>query len=147
MADRVSVSIAIGGDLPASQRDKFVETIMCEGLSTEWDGPDSDASQLPSGEALRLYAHEVAWGRLDALEAFCIDQALPFVRWSGGCPGAFGPEIVVFTGSGALQSFAADEDECIVLGRATAEQLGSYEAILAHFDAADFAVPPLRVTA
>lgn len=147
MADRVSVSIAIGGDLPSSERDKFVETIMWERLCTEWDGPEFDTSQLPSGEPLRLYAHEVAWGRLDDLEAFCINQALPFVRWSGGYPGQFGPETAVFTGHGEVRLFAADEEEYVVLGCATAEQLGSYEAILAYFDAADFTVPPLRVTA
>lgn len=146
MADRVSVSIAIGGDLSVSECDGLVDLIVDEGLSTEWDGPAFDASQLPCGDALRLYAHEVAWGRLDALEAFCTQQALPFVRWSGGYPGQFGPETAVFTGQGEVRLFAADEEEYVVIGRATAERLGSYDAILAHFDAADFAVPPLRLT-
>ena len=33
----------------------------------------------------------------------------------------------------------------IIVGRETAEQLGSIAAIRAHFDAADFAVPPLII--
>lgn len=32
-----------------------------------------------------------------------------------------------------------------MIGRHTAEALGSYEAIIANFDAADFAIPPLRI--
>jgi len=32
-----------------------------------------------------------------------------------------------------------------MIGRETAEQLGSIAAIRAHFDAADFAVPPLII--
>ncbi|MGY2736600.1 hypothetical protein [Sphingomonas sp. UYP23] len=64
MADRASVSIAIGWVLPANRRDAFFETIRCEGLSTKWDGPDFDATQVPFGAPLALYAHEVARGRL-----------------------------------------------------------------------------------
>src|SRR3546814_20203725 len=47
MADRVSFSITIGGDLPASIRDHMVDLIPAEGLSTAWDGPDFAAAQLP----------------------------------------------------------------------------------------------------
>lgn len=146
MADRVSVSISIGGDLAATLCDQLVDLIIGEGLSTDWDGPDFDAAQIPTDDALRLYAHEVAWGRLDDLEGFCRDHHLPFVRWSGGYPGQFGPEIAVFTGSGEVQLFAADEEEYVVICRTTAERLGGYDAILAHFAAAEFVPPPLRLT-
>lgn len=145
MADRVSVSIAIGGTLAADLRDSFIAIIADEGLSTEWDGPDFDVSHVPTDEALRLYAHEVAWGRLNVLEAFCVAHGLAFSRWSGSYPGQFGPEIAVFTGSGEVRLFAADEEEQGVLGRATAERLGSFAAILAWFDAAAFVPPPLRL--
>ncbi len=91
MADRVSVSIRIGGNLPASQRDALVDLVIGEGLSIEWDGSRFDAAQLPQDAPLALHAHEVAWGRLDALEAFCTGHDLPFVRRSGGYPGQFGP--------------------------------------------------------
>lgn len=54
-------------------------------------------------------------------------------------------ERVVFTGSGEPASFAADEDDHILIGRDTVDRLGSIEAIRAHFDAADFVAPPLIV--
>ncbi|TPG18766.1 hypothetical protein EAH87_11910 [Sphingomonas koreensis] len=145
MADRVSVSITIGGDLAASARDRFVATVAGERLSVEWDGLPFDAAQLPERAALRLYAHEVAWGRLDDLEALCVALALPFVRWSGGYCSEWSPEILVFKGYGETLVFVADEQERVVIDRATVAQLGTYAAVLAHFDAADFVVPPLRL--
>lgn len=116
-----------------------------EGLSVEWDGPPFDANQLPENAPLTLYAQEVAWGRLDSLEVWCGKQSLPFVRWSGGYSGQFGPERAVFAGTGEVRLFAADEEDFVVIGLATAEHLGSYAAILAYFAAGDFTVPPLRL--
>ncbi|TPG21780.1 hypothetical protein EAH87_04905 [Sphingomonas koreensis] len=147
MSDRVSVSITIGGDLAASARDRFVAAIADEGLSVEWDGPDFDASMLPSdGGPLWLCAHEVAWGRLDDLEALCVELGLPSARWSGGYGRAWAPERVVFTGSGAVVSYACDEDDRLTVDRGTVERLGTLAGVLARFDAADFVVPPLRLT-
>lgn len=143
MADRCQAAITIGGTLPAALLDPFIETIRNEGLSTEWDGPEFMPTDLPDADALRLMANEVAWGRFDALEAFCIAQALPFTRWSGSCVGCWDAERVVFTGAGELQYYAASEDDYVLIGRHTAEALGSYDAIIANFDAADFVVPPL----
>lgn len=145
MAERVSASIAIGGNLPAGLLATFVAIVQNEGLSTQWDGPGFEQADLPEDAPLSLMAHEVAWGRFADLEAFCLVQGLPFARWSGACPGQWGPERVVFAGIGEPVGYAADEDDYIVVGRGTVERLGSYEAILAHFAAADFAVPPLVV--
>ncbi|MBR0552732.1 hypothetical protein [Stakelama marina] len=39
----------------------------------------------------------------------------------------------------------ADEQERAVIDRQTVEQCGRFDAVLAYFDAADFAVPPLRI--
>ncbi len=77
----------------------------------------------------------------------CAANAVSFTRWSDAYAGQWGAERVVFTGTGEPMSFAADEDDHVLIGRETAEQLGSVEAIRAHFDAADFAVPPLIIVA
>lgn len=97
------------------------------------------------GVPLELMAHEVAWGRFDCLESWCVEHSLPFARWSGAFSGQWGAKRAVFTGAGEVQSYAADEDDYLLIGRCTVERLGSYEAILAHFVAGDFAVPPLRL--
>lgn len=145
MADRVSASITIGGALPSALLLDFIAVIEQQGISTEWDGEPFSAGDLPENATLDLMAHEVAWGRFEELEAFCVRNALPFSRWSGTYPGQWGAERVVFTGSGEPQSYAADEDDYILIGRCTAERLGGFAAIIAHFDAADFAVPPLVI--
>jgi hypothetical protein len=144
MVDRVSLSIIIGGDLPAAQRAALLSHIQAEGLALDYDADAFEDGDFPLDASLSLYAHEVAWGRADVLEGFCVRQGLAFVRWSGGSAAQFGPERVVFTGTGAVATYAADEDDAVILSRDEAERLGSFEAIMTHFAAAYFAVPPLR---
>lgn len=146
MADRVSASITIGGTLPRSLLPDLAALVQAEGLSTEWDGEPFTLSMFREGEPLELMAHEVAWGRFEHLETWCVEHGLPFARWSGAYCGQWGAERVVFTGAGEVRSYAADEDDYLLIGRCTVERLDSYEAILAHFAAGDFAVPPLRLT-
>lgn len=145
MADRVSATITIGGALPADQLLDLAAIINGEGLSTDWDGEEFTVSQLSPGKSLTLMAHEVAWGRFEDLEAFCASERLPFVRWSGAYAGQWGAERIVFTGSGEPMSFVADEEDSILIDRGTIDRLGTIEAVRAHFDAADFIVPPLRI--
>lgn len=145
MADRVSATITIGGNLPADQLLEFATVIHGEGLSMEWDGEDFALSQLVPDSSLTLMAHEVAWGRFEDLEAFCAAENMPYVRWSGAYGGQWGAERVVFTGAGEPASFVADEDDHILIDRETVDRLGTIEAVRAHFDAADFVVPPLVV--
>ena len=143
MADRVSSSITIGGDLSRDLLLDFAAIINAEGLSIDWDGEDFTLSQLPADVALTLMAHEVAWGRFEGLESFCVTNRLPFARWSGAYAGQWGAERVVYHGE--PETYAADEDDCIHVCRETIERLGSLEAVRAYFDAADFAVPSIRV--
>ena len=147
MADRVSASITIGGTLAAALLPNLLAAIDYEGLSTGWDGEPFAADQLPENGPLRLMAHEVAWGRFEELEAFCIANGLPFTRWSGGYGGQWGAERSVFAGIGEPRSFVADEDDCVLIDRASTEQLGSIDAVLAHFDAADRPIPSLVIAA
>lgn len=145
MADRVSATITVGGAMTAASYRQLAEIIADEGLSTEWDGAPFEPQLREDGEPLRLCAHEVAWGRFEHLEEFCDAERIAFARWSGAYPSEWDPERVVFTGDGEPQSFGASEDDDVRIGRHTAEALGSYDAIIANFDAADFAVPPLAI--
>ena len=145
MADRVSASIVLGGTITPALFVELSELIAQERLSTEWDGEPFQPDDITPNQRLALYAHEVAWGRFETLEAWCVDNAVPFTRWSGAYAGQWGAERVVLTGTGEPASFAADEDDHVLIGRDTVDRLGSIEAIRAHFDAADFVVPPLIV--
>ncbi|ATY34932.1 hypothetical protein [Sphingomonas psychrotolerans] len=145
MADRVSASIILGGTLSASDFEALCEVISAEGLSVEWDGEPFAPDHLVPGEALNLFAHEVAGGQFDELEAWCVAHDLPFVRWCGSYSGQWGPERVVFTGAGAPKSYAVSEDDVAMIDLETIERLGPIEAVLAHFAAANFTVPPLVV--
>ncbi len=145
MADRVSATITIGGNLRGEQLLDLAAIINGEGLSIDWDSEDFTLSQLVPGTSLTLMAHEVAWGRFEDLEAFCAVEHLPFVRWSGAYSGQWGAERVVFTGDGDATSFTADEEDRILIGEETVEQLGTFEAVRAHFAAAAFTVPPLCI--
>ncbi|MDI1297011.1 MAG: hypothetical protein PSY12_14220, partial [bacterium] len=61
-----------------------------------------------------------------ASNAGASSMALPFARWSGAYCGQWGTERAVFTGAGKVQSYAADEDDYLLIGRCTVERLGSY---------------------
>lgn len=145
MADRVSASIALGGVITAARLDELTQLINDEGLSTEWDGEPFDPSQLTPSEPLQLHAHEVAGGMFQELEAWCREHRIPYVRCSGGYGCEWGAERVVFDGDGDPRSYDADENDRIFVDRSTVERVGSVEAILAHFDAAEFALPPLTL--
>lgn len=147
MVDRVSLSITLGGDLSAALRDDLLAIVQSESLALDYDAEPFTADDFPADGPLSLYAHEVAWGRVDRLEGFCVAHGLPFARWSGGSAAQFGPERAVFTGAGEASLYAADEDDDVVISLDRAERLGSYEAIMAYFTAADFCVPPLRFMA
>lgn len=147
MVDRVSASIEIGGAISREDFSALSVVIADEGLAAEWDGEPFEAEHHIAGQSLRLFAHEVAWGRFDLLEARCRDLGLAYARWSGGNGGQWGPQRVISTGAGEPVSYPVDEDNVVVMCRESLEQMGSLETAYAWFDAADFPVPPLVVGA
>lgn len=144
MSDRVSANISIGGIVTRQQWARMLELIEAEDLRTDWNGPAFTGTPPPETDALHLFAHEVPWGRFDDLEQFCCDEGIAYRRWSGGYPGSFGPEIIVFDGSSPL-NYAADEEEAVVLHPETIENLGSMRAIRTYLKPAAFEPPPLLI--
>lgn len=145
MADRVPASIHIGGEISAAVFAELLHIIAFEGLSPEWGGEPFDAKSRIVGEPLALFDESCAWGKIDNLEAFCVEHGLPFVRWSGSYPGEWSPERLIFRGSGTVDSYIVDESDRVLVDRRLLSDLGSVEAALAYFDAAEFEVPPLVV--
>lgn len=144
MVDCVSASITVGGILSPADLDDFIERIADQELSLEWDGEPFTAADCVTDNPLSLMAHEVPWGRFDALEAFCIEQGLVFTRWCGGC-GSWGPQRAVFHGRGKVMNYLTDDEDEVLLDRAKAGALGSFDAIMAWFSHADLTVPPLVI--
>ena len=145
MADRVPVSIRIGGTMSADLLASFAEMIALEGLGPEWGGEPFDMASRVIGEPIELFDESCAWGKIDHLEAFCVEHGLPFVRWSGSYPGEWSPERLVFRGSGSPDSYIVDESDRVLIDRRLLAELGSVEAAMAYFEAAEFAVPALVV--
>jgi hypothetical protein len=83
---------------------------------------------------------------LPDLEAFCIAQRLPFVLQYDAYIGQWNAGRTIFRGHGDPESYACDEEGRMLIDRGTVVRLASIAAILALFDAADFVVPPLRLS-
>jgi hypothetical protein len=152
MADRVSASIIIGGSISSENVAALVEAIQAEDLSLEYDGEGFEAHEMVSGEPLMLCAHEVAWGTFNILEPFCRKHKLAYSRWFGACAGAWGSGRAIYRGieetrpgEEGVDEYDTSDDDQIFLGEQLARHLGSYAAILDHFDRANFTVPPLEI--
>jgi hypothetical protein len=145
MADRASASIVIGGNIPQSSIADLIEAIATDGGRADWEGQPLDASAVRDGSALEAFAYELPGGTFEWTEEFCEDHGLAYVRSSGSCGGVFGPERVIFTGTGAAVQFDMTESDEIVLARSMIRDLGSMEAIEAWFRLAEFVPPPVTI--
>lgn len=145
MADRASASIVIGGAIPRSAIPGLIDAIASDGGRADWEGEPLDASAVCGDATLEAFACELPGGTFEWTEEFCESHGLAYVRSSGSCGGAFGPERVIFTGTGAAVQFDMTESDEIVLAESMIRDLGTMEAIEAWFRLAEFAVPPLTV--
>ena len=143
MADRVSASIIIGGTVTPDLWTQLVAHIAAEDLSVEWDGDAFAPNAAIEGEPLRLFSHNVAWGRFEALEQYCCDNRIAYRRWSGGCPGSFGAERIVYDGKTGPLNYDVDKDDHVVVHAHTIAQLGSMRAIRHYLKAAEIEIPVL----
>src|SRR3546814_772183 len=143
-AVRSSVAFRIGGFLSPVLVPGFLAAVGSDGAFTDWEGTACDPDDLDPSVPLYLADHEVAWGRFEAIETFCVDHALVFARWAGGASGAFGPERVVFDGT-TVRSFSASDDDEILISAETVRRLSSYAAVLSHLAAAELEIPPFRI--
>ena len=145
MADSVSATITIGGNITQSQFEELAVLISDEGLAMDWDGEPFTPDQRVEGEALHLYANEVSWGIFDALEQYCCGHHIPYTRWCGSCPGSFGAKRIVYDGKSGPLNYDVNDDDIVMLAVQTVEQLGSLRAIRAYLKPAAFEVPQLVI--
>lgn len=145
MADRVSVTLRIGGMLPADRVPDLMAAIAADDAGADWEGDPVTLDWVVAGETLVLVGTEVAWGIFEEIEGFARRSGLVYARWSGGASGSFGPERVVFSGTGEPEHFSASDDDEVMLSASDIRQLGTHAAILARLERAELAIPPLIV--
>jgi hypothetical protein len=146
MSDRVSASITIGGSITPAQFDLLAALICDEVLCLGWDGDLFSCDTPIPAEPLHLCAHEVPWGKFEALEQFCCDQGIAYRRWSGSFQGSFGAERIIFDGTTGSLNYDSDEDNRIMISAQTILHLGSMRAIRTYLKPTTFEVPPLIIT-
>jgi hypothetical protein len=144
MADRVSVTIRIGGSLPRAKLAEFIAVIESYAL-TDWLGEYFHLDRITGLEPLELGAHEVAWGRLDDLEDFCVANGLPFQRWCGSYAGSWEAERIMFDGTADPRSYTVTENDIVVVTEPEVRSLGTFEAIGAYLQSASLELPPLTI--
>ena len=146
MGDRAMCHIRLGGDLPRSKLPELQHHIETYGLLSDWGGEPVDTEIPLLSEPLDLYGEELNGGLVPDLEKFCVDNALPFWRWSGGCGGAFEPELYANYGpSDQHYAQAADSEDPVFTAQDVnkANSLDDLKAILANFERE---LPPFRIT-
>ena len=138
MADRASASILIGGNIPRSCISGLVAAIKMDGGRADWEGEALDDLSVRNGETLEAFAYELPGGIFQDTESFCEQHGIAFVRGSGSCAGAFGPERAVFTGEHPADYFDLTENDEVVLTQSGLRALGSLEAVDCWFASAQF---------
>lgn len=145
MADRASASIAIGGAIARTCIPALIAAIAADGGRADWEGEHLDASAVRAGVTLQAFACELPGGIFQDAESFCERYGIAFVRVSGSCAGAFGPERMVFTGKASPAQFDLTEHDEVVLTLSGLRGLGSIEAAERWFASAEYALPPISI--
>lgn len=146
MGDRAHVHITIGGELPREHLEEFAMRVADYDLRVEWDGEPFNPKALPEDEPLELFGMELNGGAVNDVDEFCIDHGLPFHRWSGGCPGAFLPEIVVFDGHGRPRDFTASDDGEVLFTPSEITAFKRMRDLRRAIARAEIIVPPFILT-
>lgn len=145
MGDRAPVHITIGGTMPREALADFAVIADSYDLRVEWDGEPFDPAAIVEGEPLELYGTELNGGQIPDIDEFCAQHGLVFRRWSGGCLGAFLPEIVVFDGSGPMRDYTASEDEYLLFPPSWINSFTRLRELKRAMAQAEITVPPLVI--
>ena len=134
--------------------DAFADTIIGNGAHLRQDrlvatvgnfATGHAGAGIVAGEPLELYGTELNGGQIPGIDDFCVRHGLVFRRWSGGCLGAFLPEIVVFDGSGPMRDYTASEDEYLLFPPSWINSFTRLRELKRAMARAEFTVPPLVI--
>ena len=99
-----------------------------------------------AGDPLELYGTELNGGQIPEIDAFCIAHGLPFRRWSGGCLGAFLPEIILFDGASRMRDYTASEDEYVLFPPSWIRSFTRLRDLKRAIDRAEVTIPAFVVS-
>lgn len=114
----LSAHISIGGNLPQSKVEAFIQVVLDSGAGWDWDCSvtrEYILERAECGEVLDLYDSTAGWGNFPGIESFCEDNGLSFVRYAGG-DYEYDPDVVWCTPySDGIQARITDADEYLVV--------------------------------
>ncbi len=147
MPDYASASIIIGGRVSPDQFVVLCRLIDDEDLRIEEDGEPFTPEDRIEGQPLHLFDHQAIGGHFPVLELWCLQNGLSYSRWCAGYTGSWLPEREVFTGSGDVATYPANENGATVATREILDQHESLASLRAWFADADVQMPPMEITA
>ena len=147
MPDCASASITIGGRVSPEQFVTLCRLIADEDLRVEEDGDIFSPEDHIEGGPLQLFDHQAIGGHFPVLELWCLQNGLSYSRWCAGYSGSWLPEREVFTGSGDVATYPANENGATVATREILDEHESLASLREWFAAADVQIPPLEITA
>jgi hypothetical protein len=103
------------------------------------------SASIAEGRSLELYGTELNGGQITDVDEFCIAHDLTFYRWSGGCPGAFLPEIVIYDGTGLLRDYTASEDEVVLFAPSEIQAFMRLRDLKRAIADAEIMIPPFEL--
>lgn len=145
MSDRVSATIAIGGVVPAGQFEALLDAIESEALGPDWGEIFETRAEIAAHiaantDGVDLYAHEVAAGEFQELQAFCAEYGLVYRLTYDGYGGDWGPETRLHHADGSQETCSLDRDGgAACLNRHDLVHLGlaTVEAVQQHLERFD----------
>lgn len=147
MPDCASASITIGGRVSPEQFVTLCRLIADEDLRVEAEGDIFSPESRIEGQPLQLFDHQAIGGHFPVLELWCLQNGLSYSRWCAGYSGSWLPHREVFTGSGDVVTYPANENGATVATREILDQHDSLPSLRAWFAAADAQIAPLEITA
>lgn len=147
MGDRVWVKLMIGGEIAAEDLQELVEACEVEGGRDYYSDTEitveSVTAAVARGETFDVAIQEANYAEAEAIEDFCRERKLPYLKeWEAG--GGFGPGIVVFDGASDPVEYSAISGDA-VMNETQARSLGTFEAVMAWFSAANWSPPALTI--
>lgn len=143
MTDRSPAQITIGGQIPLASLPALISMIELDHALTSDKEEPVDEGHFLIGNVLELSIAQAVGGSAQNIEHFCMNHGISFARESDGCPGSYDAQRLLFAGQGHPRYYTLSDAGEAMLSPALFRALGSYDAIDAWFQAAEWTPEPI----